>query len=574
MTPTRVRTTCTFCRFGCELEIVRQGRRIVGVEYPEDSAINGGRLCARGSASALLLDHPMRLCYPLKDGKERTWEEFFAEVGPAFRDCPSNELAITYDRNLTQEELELVFGLANALGTDNIASSWLEAEALFQLRLDTKPKVRARPWEVTREDIARADTILLVGDVFGVMPVMAQPILAARYADRNRRLFYLDSVKTRAAGFAHRFLWVRPGTEAIAALGLAAQLDPRLSGFDPSSVAACCGINPEVLSEVAAGFDKSRRGVIVAALQSGRVMNPDLLAGALQVLVARMKGNKKLLPVGEFETVPGKRSFGEILADVQNGSVKVMVNFGERFPFEYPMLEETLRKLELFVATAWLRPPDIGPRAALPGWTLPVPLDLEKEGTVRTLWGNATLSATADPASGSKTIAEIVSGLIGQVPMREELPITPPAPAIPTKLITDRARQILKAGAAPAEGEDYPFVLLAEKPAYGFRGIFRAEATRREATRREATRRDAGFVAMSPEDLRARELPDHGLVRLETMSGKKAVLRTRRSEQVARGTLLVDVNDRVAWTLFDLEIDKGNGMAIIPPTRVKLWRNE
>ena len=149
--------SCTFCRMGCELDVIRQGWRIAGVEYPADAAVNQGRLCPRGSASALLLDHPQRLAYPLRDGKERTWSEFFSEVRSRLRDLPSNELAVTYDRNLTHEELGLVYGLANRLGTGNVASSYLESEACFALKLDAKVKTEA---PATLADVLQADTIL------------------------------------------------------------------------------------------------------------------------------------------------------------------------------------------------------------------------------------------------------------------------------------------------------------------------------------------------------------------------------------------------------------------------------
>jgi hypothetical protein len=576
----RIRTTCTFCRFGCELEIVRRGRSITGVEYPGDSPVSGGRLCARGSASALLLDHPMRLGYPLKDGRERTWPGFFAEAGPIIRDCPSNELAVTYDRNLTQEELELVWGFAGKMGTEKLASADLEAEAHFQAgagplrRLDEKRKgelAHRAGLRASLDDIARAETILVVGDVFGVMPVIAKPILDARYADRSRRLFYLDSVKSRVAGFAHRFLWVRPGTEPLVLLALAGLADRKLSGFDPDAVADCAGVKAGDLREVASAFAKPKRGLVVATMQSGRVTDPKFMAAALELLVLRLKGAKKLLFASETGIPAGKIGFGKVLAGIEQGEIKVLVNFGERFPFDYPMLGNRLQGLKLMITTATLRP-----RAAIPGWVLPVPLNLEKGGTVGTLWGTASLVPAAEPVSGSRPIERIIEGITGSAAVRAEIPERTALPGRATKAITDQGRAMLKkhcgvrggglahpaeCGTTESEKPGFPFVVLAEKPAYDFLGIFAKEA---------------GRVTIHPQDAAEQGVGDGSPLKIETASGRQAELKTRISEkgaslhQVKPGLLLVNANDRLARALFELEIDPESGIATIAPVRGRI----
>ena len=576
MTATRVRTTCTFCPFGCELEIVREGRRIIGVEYPVESPVGGGRLCPRGSASARLLDHPKRLCYPYKDCQERTWDQFFAEVGPIIRDCPSNEIAVTYDRNLTLEELEMVLGFANALGTDNVSPAYPESELHSHWRLEAKPKIRsADPFAVTQADILKAETILLLGDVFGVMPVIAKPILDARYADRSRRLYCIDSVRTRAAGFAHRFLFTKPDTEPLVLLALAGLVDPKRAGLDPESVAACSGIKVDDLREVAGAFDKSKKGLVIAAIQSGRSADPKFLSGALQFLVARMKGTKKLLFVNESTVLPGRRGFGDILTGIEKREIRILINLGASFPFEYPTLDRRLHDLSLLISTATMRP-----RSPVPGWILPVPLNLEKSGTVTTLWGAAALTQTADPVSGSRTVAQIIEGLMDSAPEREEIPVDV-LPRIPAKAIIAQARELLRMSNVKCQmpnqvpspnvkcpTDQYPFLVLAEKPAYSqflvLSSWFLEPGTRNQEPEVAIHARDAGALGISNADD----------VRIETAGGKKGGFKARLSEQVQPGTLLVDSNHAAARALFEITIDKASGMAIIPPSYAKLWRSE
>jgi len=553
--PQRTRSTCTFCRCGCALEIVRQGRRIVGVEYPDDSRPTGGRLCPRGSASAMLLDHPRRLCYPLKDGKERSWNDFLAEVGPIVRDCPSNELAITYGSQLTREDVETVWGMADALGADNLACSSPESEMHFARRLGGRSRVQAQDqFHVTPEEIAKADSLLLVGDVFGLMPVLARTVLDTRYASRERRLFGLDTVASRVAGFSHKFLQPRPGTEPLLVLGLAALCDPRLSGFDADAVATACGARSDDMREVATAFDRPKRGMILATVTSGRVANPQFLAAALQLLKDRMKGNTRLVVLSAGAIEPGKKPLGEILSGIEQGAVRVMLDFGDGALLEYPALSARLEKLELLVTTGFLRP-----GSTVKGWVLPVPMNLEKAGSVDTLWGPAKLEPTAVAASGTRELARIVEEIlqadVQAAPVEETV-----WPAMPTRTVLDKGRAMLSGKSGqPLISPDYMFTLLAEKPAYGFLEVFGSSGKQ---------------IAVAPTDARALNLSERAVVKLETSSGRQATFELHVTSHVQQGTLLVDANAPAVRALFDVSIDSSSGMVTIPPAQAKLWRKE
>jgi anaerobic selenocysteine-containing dehydrogenase len=555
--PEKGRSVCTFCRMGCELEVIRQGWRVAGVEYPADAPVNQGRLCPRGSASALLLDHPRRLAYPLRDGKERTWPEFFSEVGPRLRNLPSNELAITYDGNLTREELGVVYGFANRLGTENVASAYLESEACFALKLDVKDGSGAL---ATLADVQQADTILVVGDAFAKMPVLAKPVLDARYAGRERRLYCIDSVKTVAAGFSHRAPRVKPGTESLALLALAGLVDSRLKGFDCESAAAACGISPADLREIAAGFGKPKRGVVIAAIHSGRTADPALFSLALQLLVSRMKGNKRLLMAAEAAVPPGPRRFSEILGAIESREVKTLVNFGGSLPWDDPGISEPLKKLDLLVAMATMKP-----EHSTPGWVLPVPMNLEKAGTVDTVWGTERLQPAVSPASGVRAVPEIVDGLLDERVEPDDVPELPDVLRIATKTVTDLGRAMLKSGVrsqgagVPEPQDSHPFLLQAEQPAYDFRGIFSQVAHP---------------VLMARADAQRLGVVNGDRVMLGTRAGTKLELAVACSDRAADGTLLVNAARPEVWALFVSEVDKLAGIVTIPPVRARVWRSE
>jgi anaerobic selenocysteine-containing dehydrogenase len=112
--------------------------------------------------------------------------------------------------------------------------------------------------------------------------------------------------------------------------------------------------------------------------------------------------------------------------------------------------------------------------------------------------------------------------------------------------------------------DQYPFLVLAEKPAYGFfleLGTWNAEPGMPNVA---IHARDAGGLGISNADD----------VRIETADGKKGGFKARLSEQVQPGTLLVDSNHAAARALFEITIDNASGMAIIPPSYAKLWRSE
>jgi hypothetical protein len=536
---------------GCELEIIRQGWRIAGVEYPADSVVNQGRLCPRGSASAQLIDDARRLTCPLKDGRESSWPAFFAEVGPRLHNCPSTELGITYDRNLTLEELEQVVGMANQLGTENVASACLDSESCLDLRLDARTRAVA---PVSLSDIARADTILIVGDVFAKMPVLAKAVLDARYESRDRRLYCVDCMKTTTAGFAHKFIWTRPGLEPLVLLGLAGLIDSRLAGFECDLVAAKCGVEPGDLREIAAAFDKPKKGLVLGTVTSGRTVDPKLLSLALQLLVSRMKGNKKLLLAGETAVPSGPRGIGDVFAGIESGEIRTLVNLGEGFPEEYPGWTNRLGRLDLLVTTATVRP-----REALRGWVLPVPMNLEKSGTVNTVWGAARLNAGAAPVSGSRTVPEIIDGLLSVPVSGEAMPSSPARLRVPSKLVTDQGRALLQARDGGSGSPNYPFMLLAERPAYGFRGVFENPAP---------------VLLMARDDAEELGFTDTDRIRVETAAGGKVELGLALTDRLKPGTVLVNDNPANARALFPAGIDRLTGAVAIPPVRARLWRSE
>jgi len=120
------KTICPFCSFGCEFGVIFDDFGIRGVEYIKDGS-SEGRLCPRGSAAALYLNHPLRLSMPIKNGKILDWTKLGKDLKKIF-DKPA-KVAVTFDRNLTIEDYRSIISFCKATGVENIASTYFEPEA-------------------------------------------------------------------------------------------------------------------------------------------------------------------------------------------------------------------------------------------------------------------------------------------------------------------------------------------------------------------------------------------------------------------------------------------------------------
>jgi formate dehydrogenase major subunit len=79
----KVRTTCSYCGVGCQMDLVVKENRVVGVE-PANVVPNDGLLCVKGKFAYKFINHPDRLKTPLikRNGKfeEASWDEAYRYI--------------------------------------------------------------------------------------------------------------------------------------------------------------------------------------------------------------------------------------------------------------------------------------------------------------------------------------------------------------------------------------------------------------------------------------------------------------------------------------------------------------
>ncbi len=123
-----VRTTCSYCGVGCQIDLKIKGNKVVEIQ-PAFDAHNEGLLCVKGKFSYNFLAHPDRLTRPLvrKDGvlAETTWDEAYnvitSKMKQLKKDFGSEAFAGLTSARCTNEDNYMFQKLfRSVLGTNNI----------------------------------------------------------------------------------------------------------------------------------------------------------------------------------------------------------------------------------------------------------------------------------------------------------------------------------------------------------------------------------------------------------------------------------------------------------------------
>lgn len=124
----KVRTTCSYCGVGCQIDLLVKGDMVVGVE-PGKGPSNNGLLCVKGKFAYPFINHPDRLKTPLikRYGvfEEATWEEAYSLIVSKVREIKegngSDAFAGLTSARCTNEENYLFQKLFRAvIGTNNV----------------------------------------------------------------------------------------------------------------------------------------------------------------------------------------------------------------------------------------------------------------------------------------------------------------------------------------------------------------------------------------------------------------------------------------------------------------------
>ncbi|KPK73825.1 hypothetical protein AMJ87_00485 [candidate division WOR_3 bacterium SM23_60] len=509
---------CPFCSYGCDFGVVFDDFGIKGVEYIKTGS-SEGRLCPRGSAAAIYLDHPRRLSTPLKKGKFVDWSKMSKELSKIIGSPKS--IAFTVDRNVTPEEYSAIVGFCKKIGIDDIASTYFEPDAHLV-------PFMAEPFSMT--EMEGTQLVIVLGDPFNYAPMSSRAIIDWKLSNKKNRLVVIDSVNTHTAGFADRFLRVNIGTEPLLLLALANE------EYKDIDVAEMTGIDASAIKEISSAIRDAAKGLIFACLSFGRTYDPVLIAESL----ARLHefSGMKVVPFVEFAAYYGTQNFATLVEKAKKKKIKYLLNFGELFPFHYPQIMTDFKAVNIY-ATSTFKYNDHN--------LLPVPLALEKKGSVITTFGKKKLSGNIEPPSGAKPIVDILNMLSSGYGEAKTTTASKP------KLDVQNRLRNLAERAIPRRKN---IRLIGEEIAYNFMGFFEPET-----------------LKMHPVDAVELGITAHDTVSVSSRHGS-VDLAVKLTRDVGKGVVAVAAETPAVRGLFDYEYDNDTKGVNFIPTEVKICRKE
>ncbi len=213
-----VRTTCTYCGVGCQLDVSVIDGKIRGIQAPETAEVNEGHTCLKGRFAFQFYDHPDRLKEPMikKNGKfeEVTWDEAYEFIATRLieiknRYGPDSIGGISSSRATNEENYLMQKMIRVAIGTNNIDGCARVCHAPTAFGMQQAFGTGAATNSI--EDLKQTDAIFL----FGANPVKGHPVTGAKIKQafmKGITSIVVDPIRTKLAELASYHLQIRPGT--------------------------------------------------------------------------------------------------------------------------------------------------------------------------------------------------------------------------------------------------------------------------------------------------------------------------------------------------------------------------
>ena len=299
-----VETVCPYCGVGCQTAVAVKDNRIVQVDG-RDGPANENRLCVKGRFGFDYIHHPHRLTQPLirradatKSGdamvdpanpwdvfRIATWEEALdaaaAGLSRIHQAHGGAALAGFGSAKCSNEEAYLFQKLIRqGFGTNNVdhCTRLCHASSVAALMEGVGSGAVSAPFRAAEV----ADCIIVIG----ARPTENHPVAATYFkqaAKRGADLIVIDPRGNPLARHATHHLRFKPGSDVallnamlhvIVSEGLAntayiaAHVDgydalrEKVAGYTPEAMAPVCGIEPDVIRDVARRYAQAERSVI------------------------------------------------------------------------------------------------------------------------------------------------------------------------------------------------------------------------------------------------------------------------------------------------------------------------
>jgi len=436
---------CLFCSLGCGLIVDVEREEAVNLEYDTECPANRGRLCSKGNYILELINHPLRLNVPKKDGKPLRWDEASAEIAGAVhaaRDKKAAAVVLSGDASCEDVGLAVEFAV-NCMANDKVAISLpTDDDKVVAALAGTSGGIM----QATPDDVESSVCTIAVGDPFERCPVLAGRMLAARNAARANSLNVVSENSNTTSRFATTHL---KGSERQNMLALVAAVAKTGGGKDGWQKSLVEGIDASPDAQrLAKRFLESEKSVVVVST------GDPVVAQLANALLKAAGDNKLLFALHDYgnarsitEIFAGGASTKDVIESAGRGEIDVLIILGADLVASYPDLDVggALSKVKTVVAGA----PFANKTTALAGMVLPTALWLETDGT----FNGQARSAVVEPPGGAISYGNVLGAVSSA--MDVELRAPSPTKALAEEAI-DRNKAVAIASAAREEGAKPP----------------------------------------------------------------------------------------------------------------------
>ena len=214
----KVRTICTYCGVGCNLEVSVKNGEILSIQAPWDAEVNKGHTCLKGRYAFSFYNHPERLRFPMirRNGQlERaTWTEvydYLAERLSSLRSefGPDAIAGISSSRCTNEENFLMQKFIRAVVGTNNIEGCARVCHSPTAIGMQRAFGTGAATNSI--QDLQHTECILVIG----ANPTEGHPVTGAKlrqFAMKGKPTIVIDPRRTELAKYATHHLQLRPGT--------------------------------------------------------------------------------------------------------------------------------------------------------------------------------------------------------------------------------------------------------------------------------------------------------------------------------------------------------------------------
>ena len=214
----KVRTVCTYCGVGCNLEVAVDSNTVKSIQAPYDAEVNQGHTCLKGRFAFSFYNHEERLRTPLirRNGEltPATWDEaydYIAEKLTAIKQHhgPDYIAGISSARCTNEENYLMQKFIRAVIGTNNIDSCARVCHSPTALGMQRTFGTGAATNSI--EDLKYTKCIMVIG----ANPTDAHPVTGAKLkqvAMKGIPSIVIDPRRTEMAKYATYHLQLQPGT--------------------------------------------------------------------------------------------------------------------------------------------------------------------------------------------------------------------------------------------------------------------------------------------------------------------------------------------------------------------------